>query len=120
MTGAAKIHTDKSFDSEAALKKRDHFYSKRLRFGFFLGLLGRSRPYLVGLGDLADDLAGGRVDGGEGFAADGLVPLVIDEELQTEGSAGVVTPPRTGPRRRLRPGSTSPRHAPGTKRSPRS
>lgn len=39
--------------------------------------------YLVGLGDLTDDLPGGRVDGGEGFPTGGVVPFIIDEELKT-------------------------------------
>lgn len=38
--------------------------------------------YLVSLGDLTDDLAGGGVDGGEGFPVDGVVPFIIDEELK--------------------------------------
>lgn len=40
--------------------------------------------YLVGLGDLTDDLTGGRVDGGEGVPTDGMVPFIIDEELKTK------------------------------------
>lgn len=40
--------------------------------------------YLVGLGDLTDDLTGGRVDGGEGFPTDGVVPFIIDEELRSK------------------------------------
>lgn len=42
----------------------------------------RRRIYLVGLGDLSDDLPGGRVDGGEPLPADGVVPFIIDEELE--------------------------------------
>lgn len=37
--------------------------------------------YLIRLGDLTDDLPGGRVDGGERFPVDGVVPFIIDEEL---------------------------------------
>lgn len=37
--------------------------------------------YLIGLGDLTDDLPGGRVDGGERFPVDGFMPFIIDEEL---------------------------------------
>lgn len=40
------------------------------------------RVYLVGLGDLSDDLPGGRVDGGEHFPTDGVLPFVVDEELE--------------------------------------
>lgn len=40
--------------------------------------------HLVGLGHLADDLPGGGVDGREGFPADGVLPFVVDEQLQQE------------------------------------
>ena len=32
--------------------------------------------------DLADDLSRGRVDGGESFLADGVMPLIVNEDLQ--------------------------------------
>lgn len=55
--------------------------------------------YLVGLGDLTDDLAGGRVDGGEGFPADGVVPFVVDEELKSKRFTRAFTQTRSGKRK---------------------
>lgn len=40
--------------------------------------------HLVGLGHLADDLPGGGVDGREGFPADGVLPFIVDEQLQQD------------------------------------
>lgn len=48
------------------------------------------RRYLVGLGDLTDDLAGGRVDGGEGFPVDGVLPFIVDEELDKRRPACII------------------------------
>lgn len=48
------------------------------------------RCYLVGLGDLTDDLAGGRIDGGEGFPVDGVMPFIVDEELDKRRSACII------------------------------
>lgn len=85
-------HRWELINGEATLKKR--LFIIKIVFSAFSSIQ-IAEPYgwfyLVGLGDLTDDLPGGRVDGGEGFPTGGVVPFIIDEELKTKRFTLVIT-----------------------------
>lgn len=49
----------------------------------------QGNSYLIALGNLADNLSCRRVDGGEGFLADCVVPFIVYEDLQWEQRSSI-------------------------------